>query len=83
MSLRLARMLVAAVGLQQKARISFWDALVVQAAIDAGCDRLYSEDLNHGQRFGPVEVVNPFRASSPSRKCRPQTVQARATGRTC
>jgi len=54
------RLLVDAVRLQQKAQLSLWDALVVQAAIDAGCDRLYSEDLNAGQRFGPVLIVNPF-----------------------
>ena len=54
------KLLVAAVGLQQRAQLSFWDALVVQAALDAGCDRLYSEDLNAGQKFGPLVVVNPF-----------------------
>ncbi len=53
-------LLVAAIELQQKAKLSFWDALVVQAAIEAGCDRLYSEDLNHGQRFGSLTVANPF-----------------------
>jgi predicted nucleic acid-binding protein len=53
-------LLVAAMALQHKGSISFWDALVVEAASAAGCDRLYSEDLNPGQRFGPVEVVNPF-----------------------
>ena len=54
------RLLVAAVELQQRAKLSFWDALVVQAAMAAGCDRLYSEDLNAGQTFGSVTVVNPF-----------------------
>jgi predicted nucleic acid-binding protein len=34
----------------------------VQAAITAGCDRLYSEDLNAGQSFGAMLVVNPFAA---------------------
>jgi predicted nucleic acid-binding protein len=54
------KLLLAAVSLQQRAQLSFWDALVVQAAIDAGCDRLYSEDLNASQRFGSLVVVNPF-----------------------
>lgn len=53
-------LLVEAVRLQQKAQLSFWDSLIVQAAIEAGCEKLYSEDLNAGQRFGPVVVVNPF-----------------------
>ncbi|HEY6506826.1 MAG TPA: PIN domain-containing protein [Vicinamibacterales bacterium] len=58
-------LLVAAVELHQKAKLSFWDAMVVQAAITAGCERLYSEDLNDGQRFGAVQVVNPFARLKP------------------
>jgi len=41
-------------------RLSVWDALIVQAALDAGCTTLLSEDLQHGRRFGRLEVVNPF-----------------------
>lgn len=54
-------MLIDAMELQGKARLSFWDALVVQAAIRGGCERLYSEDLNSGQRIGSVIIVNPFK----------------------
>lgn len=54
------RLLTAAIELHQRAKLSFWDAMVVQAALESGCDRLYSEDLNHGQRFGAVVIVNPF-----------------------
>jgi predicted nucleic acid-binding protein len=54
------RMLLDAMELQRKAQLSFWDSLVVQAAIDAGCDKLYTEDLNAGQQFGSVTIVNPF-----------------------
>jgi predicted nucleic acid-binding protein len=54
------RMLLDAMELQRKAQLSFWDSLVVQAAIDAGCDKLYTEDLNAGQRVGSVTIVNPF-----------------------
>ena len=46
--------------LSQSASLSLWDALVVEAALRSGCDRLYSEDLNHGQRFGQLEIVNPL-----------------------
>jgi predicted nucleic acid-binding protein len=53
-------LLVEAIALQQRARLSFWDSLIVQAAIEAGCDRLYSEDLTAGLKFGSVVVVNPF-----------------------
>jgi predicted nucleic acid-binding protein len=56
-------LLMQAISLQQAARLSFWDAMVVQAAIDAGCDSLYSEDLNEGQRFGSMQIVNPLRTA--------------------
>jgi predicted nucleic acid-binding protein len=42
-------------------RITFWDALIVQAANASGASHLYSEDLNHGQIYGAVTVENPFR----------------------
>lgn len=40
--------------------ISFYDACIVQAALDMGCDRLYTEDLQDGQRFGKLIIKNPF-----------------------
>jgi predicted nucleic acid-binding protein len=40
--------------------ISFWDALVIQAAEAAGVAVLYSEDLSDGQLYGTVRVVNPL-----------------------
>ena len=49
-----------AMALSAQHSLSIWDALVVQAALEAGCDTLYSEDLQAGRRFGPLEVVNPF-----------------------
>lgn len=39
----------------------FYDALIVAAALAAGCTRLYSEDLQHGQRIEGLRVENPFR----------------------
>jgi len=42
-------------------QLSHWDALVVASALLADCDRLYSEDLQHGQVFDDrLRVVNPF-----------------------
>ena len=49
-----------ALDLEQRYQISFWDALIVQAANAAAAGTLYSEDLNHGQVYGAVAVVNPF-----------------------
>jgi predicted nucleic acid-binding protein len=40
--------------------VSFWDALIIHAARRAGCDRLFTEDLQAGQRIEGVEIVNPF-----------------------
>ena len=41
-------------------RLSIWDAMVVEAALRSGAQILYTEDLNHGQRFESLKVVNPF-----------------------
>jgi predicted nucleic acid-binding protein len=51
---------VTAIELHRLNRISFWDALIVQAARLSGATILYSEDLQHGATFGRVRVVNPF-----------------------
>jgi predicted nucleic acid-binding protein len=51
-----------ALELEARYQISFWDALVIQAAQTAGADILYSEDLSDGQRYGSVKVENPFRS---------------------
>jgi len=40
--------------------ISYWDAAIIAAAEALGTDTVYSEDLNAGQRYGRVRVVNPF-----------------------
>lgn len=40
--------------------VSFWDALVLQAAENAGVAVLYSEDFSDGQTYGSVRVVNPL-----------------------
>ena len=41
-------------------RLRIYDACIVAAADLAGCDALYTEDLNHGKRIGRVTVCNPF-----------------------
>jgi predicted nucleic acid-binding protein len=40
--------------------ISFWDALIVEAALRSGADRLFTEDLQHGQVIEGMRVENPF-----------------------
>jgi predicted nucleic acid-binding protein len=44
---------------------AFYDALIVGAAIEAGCDILYSEDMQHGRSVGGLTIVNPFIESTP------------------
>ena len=51
---------IAASFLEQRHQLSFWDALIVQAALLAGAAKLLSEDLQHGQSIGGVTVENPF-----------------------
>ena len=41
-------------------QISYWDGAIIAAAQEIGADTLYSEDLNDGQRYGSVRVINPF-----------------------
>jgi predicted nucleic acid-binding protein len=53
--------LLEAIDLQQSYQLAFWDALVVQSAASLGCKQLFSEDLNHDQVYGDVQVINPFR----------------------
>lgn len=53
-----------ALDLEAKYQISFWDALILEAAQVSGAEVLYSEDLSDGQAYGAVRVVNPFRAGA-------------------
>jgi predicted nucleic acid-binding protein len=50
----------AARALAEDHRLSFYDALIVASAIEAGCDLLYSEDMQHGYTIGGLAIVNPF-----------------------
>jgi predicted nucleic acid-binding protein len=51
----------AAFRIEGEARIGFWDALIVAAALKASADRILSEDLNRGQRIRGIRIENPFR----------------------
>ena len=50
-----------ALEVQSGQKLSFYDSLVVAAALEAGCKRLLSEDMQHGQRIGGLRIENPFR----------------------
>ncbi len=52
--------LIAALRLQESARIFWWDSLILASALKLRADILWTEDLQHGRRFGALEVRNPF-----------------------
>jgi predicted nucleic acid-binding protein len=49
-----------ALDIEARYQVSFWDALVIQAAQVSGAEILYSEDLSDGQLYGTVQVRNPL-----------------------
>ncbi|MGC3988340.1 MAG: PIN domain-containing protein [Chthoniobacteraceae bacterium] len=53
-------LIVRSVALRRRHQIGHWDATIVAAALELGCKTLYSEDLNHGQDYDGVRVINPF-----------------------
>lgn len=53
-----------AVSLAREHGLSFYDALIVAAALESGCDTLFSEDMQHGRSIGGLTIVNPFREAA-------------------
>ena len=53
-------LIVAAVELSLRYGVSYWDGAILAAAEALEAQVLYTEDLNHGQRYGAVRAVNPF-----------------------
>jgi len=51
---------LAAIALHSRAKIGFWDAMIVVAAAESGCDVLWTEDLSDGQRIQGIDVRDPF-----------------------
>lgn len=46
--------------ISERYQLSHWDSMIVEAAVEAGCETLYSEDLKHGQVIEVVTIQNPF-----------------------
>jgi predicted nucleic acid-binding protein len=55
----------AAINLARDHSFSFYDALIVAAALEAGCDTLFTEDMQDGRVLGGLTIRNPF-LTSPS-----------------
>lgn len=49
-----------AIDLHRLHPISFWDGLILRAALQSGCRTLLSEDMQHGRRIDGIEIINPF-----------------------
>ncbi len=60
--------ILGALDLEQRYGVSFWDALILQAAKTAKVKTVISEDLSHGQLYDQVEVVNPFVVVRPAER---------------
>ena len=56
-------LILLAIQRSRKAKVSFWDALILEAALAAGATRLYSEDFQDGAVFGGLRIANPFKLS--------------------
>lgn len=56
-----AESVLEALGIEARYQMSFWDALIVQAANSARAEIIYSEDLADGQKYGEARVVNPLK----------------------
>jgi len=55
-----ATLILAATRIEEEQRLSFWDALILEAARLSGADRVLTEDLQHGRIIGGVRIENPF-----------------------
>lgn len=51
---------VKALEIQSRFVFHFYDSLIIAAALESGCSRLYSEDLQHNQRIEHLTIENPF-----------------------
>jgi len=60
-----------AISLQQRYRISFWDAMIVHSAIQLGCQVIWSEDMPSEMQYEGIRLVNPFKHDIESLEVQP------------
>ena len=60
-----SELILSAIHRSRNNQLSFWDALIVQAAIEGHASTLYSEDMQRGQMQDTLRVVNPFSQPAP------------------
>ena len=54
-------LVVRAVSIKDLYKLSYWDSLILSAAERSDCSKLYSEDLSHGQFYGKIQCISPFK----------------------
>ncbi|MDZ7806320.1 MAG: hypothetical protein U5K71_04305 [Gracilimonas sp.] len=54
-------LIYSAIGIKEQFKFSFYDSLIIAAALEAGCKTLYSEDLQHNQTIYSIQIIDPFR----------------------
>lgn len=55
------KLIMRAIDISQKFQTSYWGGAIIAAAEKLGAKTLYTEDLNHGQSYGSVRAINPFK----------------------
>ena len=58
-------LVIRAADISEQFNVSYWDGAIIAAAERLGATTLYTEDLNHGQRYGAVQALNPFAEHAP------------------
>jgi predicted nucleic acid-binding protein len=58
-----AELVSSAMFIKERFKIQFWDAALIAATERLNLKTLYSEDMSHGQKYGSVTVINPFKAN--------------------
>ncbi|HUU02133.1 MAG TPA: PIN domain-containing protein [Myxococcota bacterium] len=53
-------MIISAIKTSRENRMSLWDALIVQSALESNCRKLLTEDLQHGRQIASLQIENPF-----------------------
>ncbi len=53
-------LIYSSIGIKEQFKFSFYDSLIIAAALEARCTTLYSEDLQHKQKIYSVEIIDPF-----------------------
>jgi predicted nucleic acid-binding protein len=54
-------LIYSAIGIKEQFNFSFYDSLIIAAALEGGCSTLYSEDLQHEQKIYSVQIIDPFK----------------------